>query len=292
MQHKTGCCFANSASLRADPALCPTGGPSPCRHQEPGQSESVYMGSTLEQSSQGPSAKNFQSCFWSHSTCHPWVGAWDAGLSSRVAATFLMVVLQHHGAMATQGGGPSGGPGRSGEACSGTDVWAGKVKQPGHLWKDAGQILLRLLTLAPWKKSYDKPRQHIKKQRQCFADKGPSSQSYCFSSSHVWMWELDYKEGWVLKNWYFWTVVLEKTLESPLDCKEIQPVHPKGNQPWIFIGRTDAEAETPVLWPPDAKNWLIGKDSDAGKDWRLEEKGTTEGEMVGWHCWLNGHEFE
>ena len=113
-----------------------------------------------------------------------------------------------------------------------------------------------------------------------------------FSSSHVWMWELDYKESWAPKNRCFWTVVLEKTLESPLDCKEIQPVHPKGNQPWIFIGKTDAEAETPILWPPDAKNWLFRKDPDAGKDWRQEKKGTTEDEMVGWHHWLNGHEFE
>ena len=113
-----------------------------------------------------------------------------------------------------------------------------------------------------------------------------------FSSSHVWMWELDYKESWVLKNWCFWTVVLEKTLESPLDCKEIQPVHPKWNQSWIFIGRTDAKAETPILWPPDMKNWLIGKDSDAGKDWKEEEEGTTEDEMVGWHHQLNEHEFE
>ena len=107
-----------------------------------------------------------------------------------------------------------------------------------------------------------------------------------------WMWELDYKESWLPKNWCFWTVVLEKTLESPLDCKEIQPVNPKGNQSWIFIRRTDAEAETLILWPPDAKNWLIGKDPDAGKDWKLEEKGTTEDEMVGWHYRLNGHEFE
>ena len=127
------------------------------------------------------------------------------------------------------------------------------------------------------------------KNRHYFADKGPSSQSYGFSSGHVWMWELDHKESWAPKN--FWTVVLEKTLESPLDCKEIQPVHPKGNQPWIFIGRTDAEAETPKLWPPDVKNWLFGKDPDAGKDWRQEEKGATGDEMVGWHHWLNGHEF-
>ena len=106
------------------------------------------------------------------------------------------------------------------------------------------------------------------------------------------MWELDRKEGWALKKWCFWTVVLEKTLDSPLDCKEIQPVHPKGNQSWIVIGRTDAEAETPILWPPDVKSGLIWKDPDAGKDWRQEEKGTTEDEMVGWHHWLNGHEFE
>ena len=105
------------------------------------------------------------------------------------------------------------------------------------------------------------------------------------------MWELDYKEGWVPKNWCFWTVVLEKTLERPLDCKEIQPVHPKGNQSWIFIGRTHSEAETPILWPPDVKNWLTGKDPDAGKDWRQEEKGMTEDEMVGWHHWLDGHGF-
>ena len=110
-------------------------------------------------------------------------------------------------------------------------------------------------------------------------------------SGHAWMWELDYKGSWELKNWCFWTVVLEKTLESPLDCKEIQPVHPKGDQSWVFIGRTDVEAETPILWPPDVKSWLIGKDPDAGKDWRWEEKGTTEDEMVGWHHWLDGHEF-
>ena len=102
----------------------------------------------------------------------------------------------------------------------------------------------------------------------------------------------DYKESWVPKNWCFWTVVLEKTLESPLDFKEIQPVHPKGNQSWIFIGRTDAEAETPIFWPPDVKNWLVRKDPEAGKDWRQEEKGTTEDEMAEWHHWLDGHEFE
>ena len=103
--------------------------------------------------------------------------------------------------------------------------------------------------------------------------------------------DLDYKVSWALKNWCFWTVVLEKTLASPLDSKEIQPVHPKGNQSWIFIGRTDVEAETPILWPPDVKNWLIGKGPDPRKDWRREEKGTTEDEMVGWHHWLKGHEF-
>ena len=111
-------------------------------------------------------------------------------------------------------------------------------------------------------------------------------------SPHLQMWELDHKESRVLKNWCYWTVVLGKTLESPLDCKEIQPVHPKGNQPWMFIGRTDTEAETPILWPPDAKNWFTGKDPDPGKDWRQEEKGTTEDEMVGWHHWLNRNEFE
>ena len=120
------------------------------------------------------------------------------------------------------------------------------------------------MTLTPWKKSYDKPRQHIQKQRHYFANKGPSSQSYGFSSGHVWMWVLDYKESRVPKNWCFWTAVLEKTLESPLDCKEIKPVHPKGDQSWVFIGKTDVEAETPILWPRDAKSWLIGKDSDAG----------------------------
>ena len=132
----------------------------------------------------------------------------------------------------------------------------------------------------------------ILKSKTLLCQQSPSGQSYGFSSSHVWMWELDYKESWAPKNWCVWTVVLEKTLESPLDCKEIQSVHPKGNQSWIFIGRTDAEAETPILWPPDVKNWLIWKDPDAGKDWRQEEKGTTEDEVVGWHHRLDGHEFE
>ena len=112
-----------------------------------------------------------------------------------------------------------------------------------------------------------------------------------FPVSHVWMWKLDYKESQAPKNWCFWTVVLEKIFESPLDCKEIQPVHPKGDQSWVFIGRTDAEAETPILWPPHAKSWLIGKDSDTGRDWGQEEKGTTEDEMARWHHRLNGHEF-
>ena len=134
--------------------------------------------------------------------------------------------------------------------------------------------------------------EHIKKQRHYFANKGLSSQGYGFSSGYVWMWELDCEESWVLKNWCFWIVVLEKTLESPLDCKEIHPVHSRGDQSWVFIGRTDAEAETPVLWPPHAKSWLIGKVPDAGRDWGQEEKGMAEDEMVGWHQQLDGHEFE
>ena len=133
--------------------------------------------------------------------------------------------------------------------------------------------------LAPWKKSYNQPRQCIKKQRHYFADKSPYSQSYGLSSSHVWLWELDHKESWVQKNWCFWTVVLEKTLESPSECREIQPVHPKGNQSLIYIGRTDAQAEAPILWPPDVKNRLTGKDTDTGKDWGQEEKGW------GWDGW-------
>ena len=146
-------------------------------------------------------------------------------------------------------------------------VWDFILGAPKSLQMVTAAVKLKDLT--PWKKSYDQPRQHIQRQRHYFANKGPSSQSYGFLSSHVLMWELDYKESWVPKNWCFWTVVLEKTLESPLDSKEIQPVHSKANKFWIFIGRTDAEAETPTLWPPDAKNWLIGKDFDAGKDWRL-----------------------
>ena len=145
--------------------------------------------------------------------------------------------------------------------------------------------------LAPWKKSYDQPRQHIKKQRHYFADKSPSSQSYGFPLV-VYGCELDHTESWVPKDWCFWTVVLEKTLESPLDSKETKPIDPKGIQSWIFIGRTDAEAETPILWLPDAKNWLTWKDPDAGKNWRQEEKWMTEDEMVKWHHRLDGHEFE
>ena len=161
-----------------------------------------------------------------------------------------------------------------------------QCKQCGTLFSCAPKSL-QMLTSAmklkgtPWKKRSIKD-----------SIKGPSSQSYGFTTSHVWMWRLDYKESWTLKNWCFWTVVLEKTLESPLDSKDIQLVRPKGNQSWIFIGRTDVEAETSILWPPYAKNWLIWKDPDAGEDWKREEKGTTEDEVVGWHHQLDGHEFE
>ena len=151
------------------------------------------------------------------------------------------------------------------------------------LWLSFGMCI----ALTPTEKLW----QHVEKQRHYFTGKVPSSQSCGFFITHVWTWELVYKESWVPRNCCFWTVVLEKTLESPLRCK-IQPVHPKGNQSWIFIGRTDAEAETPILWPLDAKNRLIEKDPDAGKDWKREEKGTTEDELVGWHHRLDGHEFE
>ena len=146
---------------------------------------------------------------------------------------------------------------------------------------------MKLKDLVHWKKSYDQPRQHIKKQRHYFANNVPSNQNYGLSNSHVWMWVLDNKESWAPKNCCFWTVVLEKTLESPLDCKEIQPVHPKGDQPWIFVGRTNAENEAAILWPADEKKWLIWKDPDAGKDWRWEEKGMIENAMVGWHHQLD-----
>ena len=147
---------------------------------------------------------------------------------------------------------------------------------------------MKLKDVHSLEESCDQPRQHIKMQRHSFPYKSPYSQSYDFSSSHVWVWELDYKESWASKNWCFWNVVLEKTLGSPLDSKEIKPVNPKGNQPWIFIGRTGAEAEAPVLWPPDVKSQLIGKEPDAGKDWRQ----MIVNERIGWHHKLNGHEFE
>ena len=161
---------------------------------------------------------------------------------------------------------------------------------PKSLWTVTATMKLK--DACSLEESYDKPTQHVKKQRHYFAYKGLYSQSYGFSNSHVWVWELDNKNGWALKNWYLWTVLLKKTLESPLGWKEIKPVNTKGNQLWIFIGRTDAEAEAPILWPPDAKSQLIRKDPDAGKDWSQEEKGMTEGEMAGWPHWLNGHEFE
>ena len=160
---------------------------------------------------------------------------------------------------------------------------------PKSMWMVTGAMKLK--DISSWN-SCDKPRQLIKSRDIIFASEIPYSQTYDFFSSHVWMWELDHKEGWVPRNWCFWSVVLEETLESPLDCKEIKPVNLKVNQSWIFIGRTDAEAEALILWPPDAKTWLIGKESDAGKDWRQEEKGATEDEMVAQHHWLNGHESE
>ena len=147
--------------------------------------------------------------------------------------------------------------------------------------------------LVPWNKSCDTPRQHIKKQRPHFANKSSFGQSYGFSISHVWMWGLAHNEGWTLKNWCSQTVVLEKSLENPLDSKEIKPVNPKGNESWIFIGKSDAEAEAPILWPPDAKSWLTHWiRPNAGKDWGQEEKVKTEDKMIGWHHQLNGHEFE
>ena len=165
----------------------------------------------------------------------------------------------------------------------------GRLQNHPEWWLAA----MKLTHLLLGRKVMTNPRQHTKKERHYFPDKGPSSfQRYGFSSSHVWTWELDYKESWMPKNWCFWIVVLAKTLESPLDCKEAKPVNPKGNQSWRLIGRTDVEAEAPILWPPDVKSWLTGKDPDAGKDWRQEEKGKREDEMVGWHHWLNGCEFE
>ena len=146
--------------------------------------------------------------------------------------------------------------------------------------------------LASWKESYDQPRQLIKKQRHYFANKGPSSQSYGFSSSHVWMWELDYKESWALKNWCFWTVCWRRLLRAPWTARRSNQSVLKEISPEYSFRRTDTEAQTPILWLPYEKNWLIGKDPDAGKDWRQEEKGATKDEMVGWHHRLNGHEFE
>ena len=149
---------------------------------------------------------------------------------------------------------------------------------------------MKLKDACSLEKSYDKPRQHIKKQMHYFANNSSYSQSHGFSSSHVWMWELDHKEGWASNNWCLWTEVLEKILESLSDSKEIKPVNPKGNQPWIFIGRTDAETEAKILWPPDGKSWLFGrKDPNAGKDWRQDKKWMTEDKMVGWHHQLNEH---
>ena len=158
--------------------------------------------------------------------------------------------------------------------------WARKSR-----WMVTAAMKLRRLLLE--RKAITNPDKCIKKQRHHFANKGLYSQSYGFSSSHAQMWQLNHKERWGPKNWCFWTVVLEKTLESPLDCKEFKPVNPKGNQPWIFIGRTDAKAEATILWLPDAKSWLTGKDPDAGKDWGQEEKGITEDEIVGWLCCRN-----
>ena len=183
--------------------------------------------------------------------------------------------------------GPLHGPWAGSSTPSGTTSGWGRLR--AMLWSPS-------LKWVSWRWVFfadvvDTRRQHIKKQRHYFVNKGPSRQGYGFSSGHVRMSELDWEESWAPKNWCFWTVVLEKTLESPLDCKEIQPVHPKGDQSWVFNGRTDVEAETPMLWPPDAKSWLIGKDPGAGKDWRQEEKGTTEDKMVGWHHLLNGRRF-
>ena len=155
---------------------------------------------------------------------------------------------------------------------------------------DCSHEIKRLLLLG--RKAMTNLDSALKKQKRHFANKGLWRQSYGFPSSHLQLWEPDHKEGWALKNWCFWTVVLEKTLESPLNSKEIiKPVHPKGDQSWVFIGRTDAEAETPILWPPDTKNWLMWKEPHAGKEWGQEEKGMTEDEMVGWFHWLTAYEF-
>ena len=144
--------------------------------------------------------------------------------------------------------------------------------------------------LTPWKESYDQPRQHIQKQRHYLPKKFHLVKAMVFPVV-MYGCDMNYKESRVQKNWCFWTVVLEKTLESPLDCKEIQPLHPKGDQSWVFFGKTDVETEAPIFWPTDVKSWLIWIDTDAGKDWRQGKKGMTEAEIVGWHHWLNGHEF-
>ena len=174
--------------------------------------------------------------------------------------------------------------GKQWKQCQTLFFWAPKSLQmvtAAMKWKDAYSLEGKLW---PIYIAYSKAETLLCQQ-------GPFSQGYSFSSGHVWIWELDCEESWVLKNWCFWTVVLEKTLESPLACKTIQPFHPKGDQSWVLFGRTDAKAETPILWPPHAKSWPIGKDPDAGRDWGQEEKGTTEDEMAGWHHQLNGREF-
>ena len=146
--------------------------------------------------------------------------------------------------------------------------------------------------LAPWEKAMTNLDSILKSRDITLQTKVHLVKAMVFPVVVLWMWELDYKESWVSKNWCFWAVLSEKTVESPLDCKKIQPVNPKGNQSWIFTWRSDIEAETPIFWPPDGKNWLIGKDPDAGKDWRQEEKGRTEDEIVGWHHRMNGYDFE
>ena len=163
--------------------------------------------------------------------------------------------------------------------------WGSKITADG----DCSHEIKRGLLLG--RKVFTNLDSILKKQRHYFVNKGPFSQGVVFQVVIYGCESWTYKESWAQKNWCFWTVVLEKTLESPLDCEEIQPVHPKGNQSWIFIARTDVEAETPIFWPPDVKSWLIAKDPDVGKDWRQEEKGMTEDEMVEWHHRLNGHEF-
>ena len=169
-------------------------------------------------------------------------------------------------------------------------AWWAIIHRVTNSWSQLKQLNTHVLTMCSLIVIFSFAKKTI--ITNYFANKGPSSQSCDFSSSHVWMWELNYKESWAPKNGCFWTVVLEKTLESPLVRKEIQPVHPKGDQSWVSTGRIDAEAGTPTHWPPDAKNWLIRKDPAAGKYWRQEEKGMTEDEMAGWHHWLDGQEFE